>query len=448
MITPSTFTSPTASSSLASKKILLGISGGIAAYKCVELIRLFKKAGADVRVIMTRAAQEFITPLTLRTLSGNTVATEMFQQDLVASIEHIELARWTDLLLIAPATANCLAKLAHGLADDLLSTVCLATDAPLAVAPAMNHKMWHHVSVRRNVEILRQRGVHIFGPAPGVQACGDVGAGRMLEAAQLFAAVSALLAPASTMQLTQTEQPAQRGCLLSGLLHQRHVVITAGATQEKIDGVRYLSNYSSGKMGYALAQAAHEARARVTLISAPTHLPVVAGAEMVHVTTAQEMTAAVAKVMDAVSTRCDIFIAAAAVADYRPITTYAQKLKRATAAANITLELERTPDILAQVAALPAAQRPSVVVGFAAETENLMDNAAHKLCTKNVDMIVANRVGLRDDGKMVGFNCDNNEVVVLQKNVAGVAAPITLPLAPKIEIARELIRMIGEHYRS
>jgi phosphopantothenoylcysteine decarboxylase / phosphopantothenate---cysteine ligase len=403
---------------LANKNILLGVSGGIAAYKSAELTRLFKRADADVTVVMTKSAQEFVQPLTFFTLSGNTVYTDAtaFQQNLEAKITHISLARKADLIIVAPATANIIAKLAHGIADDLLSTICLATTAPIAIAPAMNQHMWQHPTTQENIAKLKQRGVYIFGPDTGMQACGDNGAGRMAEPTQLLDAAAALFAN-------------------HHLLHQRKVVVTAGPTHEAIDGVRYLGNYSSGKMGYAIAQAAHEAGAAVTLISGPSQIPSPTNIDTIKVTTAQEMYNATLSTIK--NNACDIFIAAAAVADYCPKNSCTQKIKR-DAAATITLELEHTPDILAAVAALPT---PPLTVGFAAETENLLQYANKKLVEKGIDFIVANQVGFHQEMQQaIGFNSDDNELTILQRN----APPITLPRASKTELARALIKIIAE----
>jgi len=473
------------------KKILLGITGGIAAYKTVELVRLLRGNGAEVKIIMTKAARQLITPLTLRSVSNNMVYTEMFQLDpnsnLNTSIEHIDLARWAEVLLIAPATANIIAKIAHGIADDLLSTVSLATAAPIVVAPAMNHQMWDNAATQNNIQLLAKRNVHIFEPTVGMQACGEIGIGRMQEPQQLLTALSSLFAIAAVVNRSKHTGYVGSNCTssshtannLSPFLSEYRIIITAGTTHEKIDNVRYLSNYSSGKMGYALAQAAHEVGAQVTLISGPTNLNLPAptpavvndlvvdahtcpphnSIKVINVTTAQEMYDAVMSQFGATSTSnsCrDIFIAAAAVADYRPVQTLIQKLKRENQD-KISLELERTPDILSAVAALP---QPPFTIGFAAETENLLANATKKLQAKNIDMIVANKVGFDAVTQQpIGFNSDENEVVVLRKDKGGkdgaamtpssaaVGNPLSLPLAPKLELARKLIRIIyHEHH--
>ena len=327
-------------SSLANKHILLGVTGGIAAYKSADLIRRLQDLGAEVRVVMTAAAQEFITPLTLQALSGNPVHTTLLDPEAEAAMGHIQLARWADVVLVAPASADFMARLAQGKGDDLLTTICLATAATLALAPAMNQGMWRNTSTQENLRILQERKVRIFGPADGSQACGDIGPGRMLEPVQIAIAAASLFQP--------------------GSLAGRRVVITAGPTREAIDPVRYISNYSSGKMGYALAQAAVEASAQTILISGPTNLPIPERATRIDVTSAQQMYDASLQQAAA----CDLFIGAAAVADYRPITIAANKLKK-TANDRMTIGLVKNPDIIAAVAAL---QPKPFTVGFAAES--------------------------------------------------------------------------------
>jgi phosphopantothenoylcysteine decarboxylase / phosphopantothenate---cysteine ligase len=345
--------------SLINKQILLGITGGIAAYKSAELCRLLVKAGAEVRVVMTASACEFITPLTMQALSGNRVHIELLDEEAEAAMGHIELARWADLVLVAPASANFIARLTHGEASDLLTTVCLAATAPLALAPAMNQAMWSNQNTQDNMSALKQKGLHIFGPADGEQACGDIGLGRMLEPSEL-----ALLAA---------------GLFQNGAFAGLKVCITAGPTREAIDPVRYISNHSSGKMGYALAQAALEAGAQVSLISGPVNLPPPPHAYLVNVESAEQMLNAVTK------ETCDIFIAVAAVADYRPQQIASNKIKKTRE--SIQLELVENPDILATI----AAQKPKpFCVGFAAETENLKRNALAKLTNKNIDLVIAN----------------------------------------------------------
>ncbi len=346
-------------SSLQNKRIILGITGGIAAYKSAELCRLLQKAGAEVRVVMTAGAQEFITPLTLQALSGNKVYTELLDADAEAAMGHIELARWADLILVAPASANFIARLANGEAGDLLTTLCLARRGPLALAPAMNQAMWGNAQTQHNLAALAQGGVHLFGPDSGAQACGDVGMGRMSEPAQLV-------------------QDAE-GLFTNGALDGVKVTITAGPTREAIDPVRYISNHSSGKMGYALARAAVEAGARVTLISGPVSLPPPERVTLVKIESAEDMLRACE------AQPCDVFVGVAAVADYRVAEPAAQKIKKS--ASELSLPLVRNPDILAAM----AARRPRpFCAGFAAETENLAVNAQSKLAAKNLDLIFAN----------------------------------------------------------
>ncbi len=394
------------SQSLANKQILLGVTGGIAAYKSADLVRRLQDAGASVQVVMTPAAQEFITPLTLQALSGNPVHTQLLDPEAEAGMGHIQLARWADLVLIAPATADFMARLAQGMGNDLLSSICLATKAPIALAPAMNQGMWHNAATQANLECLIERKVIVFGPAEGGQACGDVGPGRMLEPLQLVDATAGLFA--------------------TGSLAGKTLVITAGPTREAIDPVRYLSNHSSGKMGYALAEAAAEAGAKTILISGPTQLKTPARVTRIDVTSAQEMyEASMAAAPD-----CDLFIAAAAVADYRPAQIASQKLKKG-AEESITLTLVKNPDIVASVAALP--RRP-FTVGFAAETERLLEHARAKLQRKNLDLVIANNVG----DTQIGFNSDDNAVTLVDNS--GVQA---LSQRSKTQLARELIAMLA-----
>lgn len=392
--------------SLKNKNIVLGITGGIAAYKSAELTRMLIKEGAKVRVVMTEAAQAFITPLTLQALSGEPVRSELFDSAHEAAMGHIELARWADLILIAPATANLIAKLTHGRADDLLSTLCLATEAPIAVAPAMNQQMWQSDATQDNMKQLQARDVVILGPASGDQACGETGPGRMLEPAAILAHVNHEFTPQ--------------------LLEGKRILITAGPTREPIDPVRYLSNRSSGKMGFAIATAAMQAGATVTLITGPVSLEISNTVNRINVETAENMHTQVIENIDC----CDIFIATAAVSDYRPETMETQKIKKN--ANRLTLPLIRNPDILADVAGRSV--KP-FCVGFAAETQNLEHYARQKLNYKNLDMIVANPV---DNGR--GFDQDDNTLHVFWKN--GDKAFAT---APKKELARQLIAMIAEH---
>ncbi|MGB5147819.1 MAG: bifunctional phosphopantothenoylcysteine decarboxylase/phosphopantothenate--cysteine ligase CoaBC [Porticoccaceae bacterium] len=365
---------------LANKRVVLGVTGGIAAYKSAELLRRLQTAGAEVRVVMTAAATEFVTPLTFQALSGHPVHLDLLDPAAEAAMGHIALARWADVILVAPASADFIARLAQGEGGDLLATLCLASIGPVAVAPAMNQAMWAKPATSANVRTLRERGIHVFGPAVGYQACGDVGAGRMEEPEVLALGVAELFA--------------------TGTLEGRKVVITAGPTREAIDPVRYLSNHSSGKMGYALAEAAREAGADTVLISGPVALAVPARVRCVKVTSAAEMLAAsLAEVADA-----DLFIAAAAVADYRPRTVARQKIKKSRE--TLIIELEPNPDIVATVAMLP--ERP-FVVGFAAETENLLDNARSKLQRKGLDLVIANDVS----DTAIGFGSDDNQVLLI-----------------------------------
>ena len=392
------------------KNILLGISGGIAAYKSAELVRLFSKKGAKVRVCMTASAQQFITPLTMQALSGHQVHTDLLDPQAELGMGHIELARWADAIVIAPATANTLAKITYGLADDLLTTVCLASKAPLAIAPAMNQQMWHNATTQHNVQTLQQRGVQVFGPAAGEQACGDVGFGRMLEPEQILSATEQLFAPATTPPLAG-----------------KRIVITAGPTREAIDPVRFISNRSSGKMGYAVAQAAAALGAKVTLISGHVALDCPTNVERVNVESAQDMLNATLTHVPA----ADIFIATAAVADYTPVAIADRKIKKNTD--TFVLEMRRTTDILATV----AQQFPRLfTVGFAAETHDLMTYARGKLERKGLDMIAANSVA---DGK--AFDQSTNALEVVWKD-----GHHSLPEMSKQQLAQDLMRLIAERY--
>lgn len=394
--------------SLQNKRILLGISGGIAAYKTAELCRLLTKAGAEVRVVMTRGAQEFITPMTMQALSGHRVHTELLDAEAEAAMGHIELARWADLILVAPASANFIARLAHGEADDLLTTLCLARRGPLALAPAMNQAMWQDAATQYNLGLLRERKVLLFGPDSGAQACGDVGPGRMLE-------------PQAIAELTAQQ-------FVSGALAGIKVTITAGPTREAIDPVRYLSNHSSGKMGYALAQAAVDAGAAVTLISGPVALPVPERVQLVKVESAQQM-------LDAsLAQPGDIFIAVAAVADYRPAQVAPGKIKKQ--ADTLTLELVRNPDILATVAQL---KPKPFCVGFAAETDRLADYAIGKLRDKRLDMICANEATST-------FGQDESSVTVYWEK-AGHLKEAAFERGSKALLARELVTLIGANWQ-
>ncbi len=394
---------------LSNRHILLGISGGIAAYKSAELVRRLKDHGADVRVVMTAAAMEFITPLTLQALSGNPVHTTLLDPEAEAGMGHIELARWADLILVAPASADLMARLANGRGDDLLTTLCLATPAPVALAPAMNQGMWRDLATQANVEILRERGIALFGPAAGEQACGDVGPGRMLEAEQLAELAA--------------------GLFQSRALDGVKLCITAGPTREAIDPVRYISNHSSGKMGYALAEAAADAGAQVTLISGPTQLPCPERVTRIDVISAQQMYDASLEKMG----NCDIFIACAAVADYRPANVEEQKIKKHNDAMRI--ELVRNPDIVSAVASHP--KRP-FTVGFAAETQDVVSYARDKLQRKKLDLIVANDVS----DSRIGFNTDDNRVTVISADTEQHIEQMS-----KRQLARQLIALIAQQHR-
>lgn len=397
-------------SGLAERRILLGVTGGIAAYKAAEFSRLLTGAGAQVRVVMTRAAQDFVGALTFQALSGEKVHTDLLDPDAEAAMGHIELARWADLVVIAPASADCMARMAHGHADDLLTTICLAAEAPVAVAPAMNQAMWAHRATAANVERLRTRGVTIMGPASGDQACGETGNGRMREPADLLGDCIELLGPQ--------------------VLADRHVLITAGPTREALDPVRYLSNHSSGRMGYAVAASAARAGARVTLVSGPVERPTPVGVERIDVESAREMQTAVAAHIDA----ADIFIATAAVADYRPAEVSERKIKKGDEDGR-TLALARNPDILAQACA--RSPRP-YCVGFAAETDAVADNAQAKRQRKGADLICANAVGAG-----IGFGDVDSTLELFDDR-----GPVRLGPADKETLARELIAAIAERLQT
>ena len=396
---------------LANKNILLGISGGIAAYKSAELVRELTQAGSHVRVVMTQTAKEFITPLTFQALSGNPVATdELDTSEAAHGMGHIALARWADAVLIAPASANTIAKLAQGRADDLLSTICLATTAPIAMAPAMNQAMWSNAATQDNCSLLEKRGVLLFGPASGKQACGEMGEGRMFEPGQLLLSLSNLF---KTGELT-------------GL----NVLITAGPTRESIDPVRYISNRSSGRMGFALAEAARDAGAQVQLITGPVALEVPEDIYCNHVTTAQEM-------LDTVEQHIDeqqIFISCAAVADYRPVAKQTEKIKKLHD--GLSLTLVRNPDIISEVT---KRNNKPYVVGFAAETRDLKKYALQKLSNKRLDMIAGNNVA----DPLVGFDSEENALEVYWMD-----GHCSLERDKKTKIARKLITLIAERYTS
>ena len=393
---------------LINKKILLGVTGGIAAYKSAELVRLLIKAGAEVRVVMTPAAREFVQPLTYQALSGHRVYVDLFDAEADSAMDHIELARWCDVMLVAPASADFLGKMSAGYADNLLLTLCLASRQPVAVAPAMNQQMFANAATGANLEQLSSRGILVWGPDAGEQACGDVGPGRMLEPAHLLANLENLFKP--------------------GKLHGIDILLTAGPTREAIDPVRYISNRSSGKMGYALARAALHEGANVTLVSGPVSLAPPAGVKLISVESAAEMHDAVMHEVSA----SDVFIACAAVSDYRVGQQAGHKIKKSTQ--TMTLELVPNTDILAAVSAL--AERP-FCVGFAAETQDLEKYALDKLERKNLDMIAANLVG---DGSG-GFEADVNRLEVFWNGGGH-----SIGRADKQEVAKQLIELIGERY--
>lgn len=392
------------------KRIVLGVTGGIAAYKSADLARRLQDAGADVRVVMTQAATEFITPLTMQAVSGHAVHLHMLDAEAESGMSHIELARWADAVLVAPASANFIAKLAHGRADDLLSTVCLATEARVAIAPAMNQQMWQNPATQANLVAVRKNSIAVFGPASGSQACGEVGPGRMLEPTELTELATGLFA--------------------SGSLESLRVVVTAGPTWEAIDPVRGITNRSSGRMGYAVAEAAAEAGASVVLVSGPTMLADPQRMTVVRVSSGREMYAAVHEHIG----DCSIFIGVAAVCDYRPKKIAAQKIKKH--ADTMTIELVKNEDILASVAGLA---RAPFTVGFAAETENVEKYARTKLKEKAVDLIAANDVS--EQG--TGFESDYNRLLLVDEH--GV---IELPRQHKAQLARTLIECIAQKYHA
>ncbi|MBU1308507.1 MAG: bifunctional phosphopantothenoylcysteine decarboxylase/phosphopantothenate--cysteine ligase CoaBC [Gammaproteobacteria bacterium] len=396
---------------LANKRILLGVSGGIAAYKSADLVRRLKERGAQVRVILTDAAQHFITPLTLQALSGNPVSSSLLDPAAEAAMGHIELAKWADMVLIAPASADIIARIAHGLANDLLTTCILATAAPVAVAPAMNQQMYKNIATQQNLARLSSYNFYIYGPGVGDQACGDTGSGRMLEPLEL---VSAL----------------EKHFLAEQQLNNIKITITAGPTREAIDPVRYISNHSSGKMGFALAAAAAAMGAEVTLISGPVQLATPAGVKRLDVTTAQQMhDAALAQAVQS-----DIFIGCAAVADYRVANVADEKMKKQGDSA-LELKLVQNPDIIASVAAL-STKRP-FTVGFAAETQNVLQYAKDKLARKKLDLICANDVSKAEHG----FNSDNNAVTLLWHS-----GELALPAQAKASLAKAILQHIHSQY--
>jgi phosphopantothenoylcysteine decarboxylase/phosphopantothenate--cysteine ligase len=388
-------------------RVLLGVTGGIAAYKSPDLVRRLIERGADVQVVMTSAAQRFVSPMTFQAVSGRPTRSDLWDSAAEAAMGHIELARWAQIVLVAPASADFIARLAAGRADDLLCTLCMATEAPIMLAPAMNRVMWANKATQANVATLATRGIRILGPASGNQACGEVGAGRMWEPVQLSESV--LAAPVN-----------------AGLLAGLNVLITAGPTRERLDPVRYLTNRSSGKMGFAVAEAAREAGAHVTVVTGPVQLQTPTGVTRINVESARDMYAAVHRqVGDA-----DIFIAAAAVADFQPVTVAKQKIKK-QGGGSVKLELEPAPDIIKSVADMP--KRP-FVVGFAAETNDVEENARIKLKRKRLDMIAANEVG---DG--IAFDCEDNALTVIWPG-----GKLEVSRGPKLDVARELIAIIAK----
>ena len=400
---------------LTNKRVLLGVTGGIAAYKSADLVRRLQDDGADVRVVMTRSAQEFITPLTMQALSNHPVHLDLLNTETETVMGHIELARWADVVLIAPATADFIARLTAGHGDDLLTTICLAAECGVIVAPAMNQAMWAKPSTQQNKQLLMQRGVALLEPGVGVQACGETGAGRLMDVQEIVTALASRFKTAS----------------LAG----RHIVITAGPTREAIDPVRYISNHSSGKQGYALALAGIEAGARVTLISGPTSINPPDRATVIAVQSADEMLAAV---MSSISD-CDIFIGVAAVADYKPASFERQKIKKSSGNA-MELFLIQNQDILKTVANLE--NRP-FTVGFAAETENVIEHARTKLAAKNLDMIIANNVA----DTSIGFNSDHNETTIITRIISGKSTRITEEHQTKMSkenLSRKIIELIAE----
>ncbi|MEQ1103813.1 bifunctional phosphopantothenoylcysteine decarboxylase/phosphopantothenate--cysteine ligase CoaBC [Acinetobacter ursingii] len=402
------------------KNIILAVTGGIAAYKSAIIVRRLKDYGFNVRVVMTHGAQAFITPLTFQALSGNPVHTELLDPEAEAGMGHIELARWADLLLVAPASCDTLAKFAHGLADDLLSTLYLATKAPVWVAPAMNQQMWAAKATQRNLQMLVEDGVHVIMPDAGSQACGDVGLGRMPEPEQL------------AYQVREYFHKAQRAIAEKfGLLAGKHVVVTAGPTREAIDPVRYISNHSTGKMGFSLAAACYAAGAKVTLIAGPVTLDTPNGVQRVNVASAVQMLDASMQTLDE---GCDIFIATAAVADYRVAQVADQKIKKA--GDELAVSLIKNPDIVATIA--QQQQRP-FMVGFAAETQNVEEYAAGKLVAKKLDMIACNDVSRKD----IGFASDENAMTVFFAQSYHMKKR-ELEKASKQEISQQLVEAIAD----
>ena len=411
--------SPSATAALAGQRILLCVGGGIAAYKSLELVRRLREAGAEVQVAMTAGAQQFVTPLSFQALSGQPVRTTLWDSAAEQAMGHLELARWADRVLVAPATADLLARLAHGLADDLVTTLCLATEAPLSVAPAMNHRMWRHPATAANVALLTGRGVQVIGPDDGPLAEGDSGPGRLREPEAIVAVLAAAAAP---------EPPPAEG-LLQGL----KVVVSAGPTYEDLDPVRYLGNRSSGKMGFAVAAAAARQGAQVVLVAGPVHLGTPPGVQRVDVRSAAQMRQAVAAALPA-----DVYIGAAAVADYTPRTYSSNKIKKTGAGQALAVDLVRTVDILAEVADRADAGL-KLVVGFAAETDNVAEYARQKLVAKRLDLIVANRVGVAGSG----FESDDNAMTAYWPG-----GERDFPPAPKLALAEGLVELVAQRLKA
>ena len=398
--------------SLANKNILLGVTGGIAAYKSAEIVRSLKKAGSSVRVVMTKSAEEFITPLTLQALSGNKVSSELLDPESELGMGHIELAKWADAILIAPATANTLAKLASGRGDDLLSSISLAFEGPISLAPAMNQAMWKDSRTEENIKKLIENKFQIYGPSSGEQACGDVGLGRMLEPDEIISSFSLLFE--------------------EGILMNKSILISAGPTQEPIDPVRYITNKSSGKMGYSLAQAGLEAGAKVTLISGPVNIEAPEGVHLVKIKTAEEMHEAVMHHIR----NSDVFISSAAVADYKPESFSKEKIKKSNKDLDISIPMTENKDILKSVGAM---ENKPYLVGFAAETNDLIKNAKLKLSKKKLDLIVANDISNTE----IGFDSDENEVTLINNEIE-----LFIEKGPKKRVASKIIQYISEQLTS
>ena len=400
--------------SLSGKNILLGITGGIAAYKCPDLVRHLKKAGAQVRVVLTESASHFVAPMTLQAVSGNAVSKELFDPTAELSMSHIELAKWADLVLIAPATANIIAKMANGIADDLLSTICLATPAKIVIAPAMNQQMYKAAATQQNLATLESRNTLILGPDEGFQACGDIGPGRMVEPTTIVENINNYF-------------------LANSELAETTITITAGPTIEELDPVRYISNYSSGKMGFAIAKAAAEMGATVNLISGPVNLATPNNVNRINVKSAKQMYDEALVLAE----KSAIFISCAAVADYRAETIAKNKIKKTDDSNELVIKLVKNPDIVASIAGLKE-HRP-FVVGFAAETNDVKTYALKKLTTKNLDLICANDVSDHN----IGFNSDQNALTLYWQN-----GEQTLPLSSKQQLARELLQAVITRYKA